>query len=651
VTIVATSRVPLRVTGEHEFPVSPLSPDEAMTLFVERARAVRPMFELMESNQETIATVCRELDGLPLAIELAAARSKVLSPSALLARLSHGLGLLTGGPRDQPARLQTMRDAIAWSYDLLSAEEQQLFRRLAIFAGGFTLEAAEAVADGQTERRADGQHDDGSPLSACPPARLPVSVFDGIAALVDGSLLRQAENADGEPRFGMLETIREYGLEQLAAMGEVHQTRKQHATWCLELVESAWPAFASRTDQEPWLDRLAAEHDNLRAALAWLEEIDDIDLALRLGGRLFWFWYVRGYLNEGRAWLERTLARSAGAPPAARAQALLGLAVLAHWQGDDERAVPCLQESLALWNDLDDDWGITFTLGMLGIVAEDTGEFARAVPYLEQSLERARAANDLPSIALALDHLGVVAWGQGDVATAVPHWQDALLRHREAGDTWGASISLSYLGMVACERGEFQTSDALLRESLLQRWGMGTKEDVAHGLANFAALAAAQGHHARAARLFGAAEAIQEAIGNLLKEPERTFYERAVAVARDGLDQRTFASSWTAGRALRLEDAVSEALAAPIASGGRDPQSAARRSTAAYSLTARELEVLPLLVAGQTDRQIGESLFISPRTAQVHVASILGKLGVATRAAAAALAVRDGLVDESPPPA
>jgi DNA-binding NarL/FixJ family response regulator len=462
--------------------------------------------------------------------------------------------------------------------------------------------------------------------------------------LVDGSLVRQREGADGESRFDMLVTIREYGLDRLAATGELAPTRQRLADWCLELVEGAWPSFARRADQERWLDQLEVEHDNLRAALTWSDESGLLETVLRLSGGLFWFWYVRGYLGEGRGWLERALTQATEAPADARARALLGLGVLTHWQGDDQRAVPCLEESLALWQDSRDDWGISFTLIMLGVIAEDTGDFTGAIPYLERGLDNARSVVDRPNVALALDHLGVVAWGGGDATAAIPYWQEALQIHRETGDTWGASISLSYLGMTASESGEYATAEALLRESLQQRWDIGTKEDIAHGLANFGALAAAQGQASRAARLFGAAEAIQEAIGNQLKEPERSFYERAIARTRTSLNDRDYAAAWSAGRALSIGDAVAEALAPSVTLAAPEVPESRRRADVAYGLTARELEVLPLIVAGQTDRQIAEALYISPRTAQVHVASILAKLDVATRAAAAALATREHLV-------
>ena len=286
--------------------------------------------------------------------------------------------------------------------------------------------------------------------------------------------------------------------------------------------------------------------------------------------------------------------------------------------------------------------GFAYATALLGVVAEDSGQFAQAVPLLEEAIAAARAADD-PNASLILDHLGVVAWGQGDADRAIPYWEEALAHHRLLGDTWAASISLSYLGLVACDRGEFARAEALHRESLEMRWAMRSQEDVAHCLANLAALATARGDRRRAARLFGAAEAVQETIGNTLKEPERSVYARWIATTRGGLDDATFRSAWEAGRNLSLEEAVAEALAAPAA-----PAEAAQpavKAGAALGLTAREVEVLHLLVAGHSDREIGDALFISWRTAQGHVASILAKLGVNSRTAAVGAALRAGLIE------
>jgi non-specific serine/threonine protein kinase len=636
-TVLATSRVPLQVSGEQEFDVSPLplptpemrAPEDlaenpAVALFMQRARAVKPELTLTEDNAHAIAEVCRSLDGLPLAIELAAARSKVLAPSALLARLTHALRILTGGPRDQPARLQTMRDAIAWSYHLLREEEQALFRSLSVFVGGGSLEAAEAISADLGYPGIDG--------------------LESLAILANNSMVQMGEGVGGEPRFTLLQTTREFGLEQLAAHGEEEGARRRHAAWCLRLTEDAWQAFAARADQGTWLDRMESAHGNLRAALGWLEQAGDTESALLLSGRLFWFWYVRGHLAEGRQWLERALERGAGAPAEARARALLGLAVLSHWQGDDDRATACLEECLALSQTTSDPWLTAFTTFMRGVVAEDAGDVARAIPLQDDALRRFQAMGDRANAALSMTHLGIDAWSTGDLDTAVPRLEAALRMQREAGDTWGASVSLSYLGFAACDRQQFDRAAEFFTESLVMRWAMRTQEKVAHGIANFATLAAALGQHRRAARLFGAAEAEREVVNLTLQEPKRSRYARAIDDTRRHLSNAAFTAAWNEGRRLTPEQAVAEALT-PLP----EPAAAPRVVTSLDDrLTPREMDVLSLLVQGKTDRQIAEALFVSVRTAHGHVANILAKLEVHTRTAAAATAIAAGIAAARP---
>jgi DNA-binding CsgD family transcriptional regulator/tetratricopeptide (TPR) repeat protein len=561
---------------------------------------------------------------LPLAIELAAARAKVLSPSALLARLAYGLDVLAGGPRDQPERLQTLRTAIAWSHDLLSHDEQVLFARMSVFTGGFSLDAAEAIASAD--------------LATAAPGSAPQSVFDSLAALVDSSLLRSQDDSGGEPRFSMLETVREYGLERLIEHGDLELVRGRHGDYLLELAKSAWPAFVSRIALEPWLERFEADHDNFRAALKWAIESDKATIALQLAGHLAWFWYLRGYLGEGRSWLERALAETTGATAGDRALALHGVAVIAHWQGDDARAIASLEEALPIWERIGNHWGTINTLRMLGTVAEDAGDNERAVPVLQRALDQARAVDDQPNIALILDHLGIVTWGLGNVDGATAYWEEALEIQRAIDDSWGATISFSFLGLIACERGELERADQLLTESLALRWQMGITYDIPHGIANLATLSVARGEHARAARLFGAADAMREGLGYSLKEPERTIYEVATANSRARLGDAAFFEAWQAGRALMPVDAVKEALAAPAL------PSPSTRTGDANELTPREHDVLVLLVRGHTDKEIADALYISPRTAQGHVARLFDKLSVNTRTAAVAAALQSDIL-------
>lgn len=638
VKALVTSRVPLHIAGEQEFAVPSLAlpstgtdavadfaTSPAVALFVQRARAVRPDFELHEANAQAVAEVCRRLDGLPLAIELAASRSKVLAPAALLARLAHGLRVLTGGSRNHPARLQTMHGAIAWSYDLLSNEQQALFRRLTVFAGSGSLEAADSVAIRGDDPGIDG--------------------LEGLSTLANNSLLHLEQSGDANARFTFLQTTREFGLEQLVASGEMAEMRQRHADWCVRLADEAWPAFAEGIKHGVWLDRLELEHDNMRAAITWLDQSGECDLALHLCGRLSWFWYLRGHLSEGRRWLEHALDRAPEAPDAARARALLGLAMLAHWQGDDGRAIPCLEESLELSRKIGDDWGIMFAIGIRGIVAEDAGEFDRAYPLQMEALALAQAMGDRSNAALSRTHLGITAWGLGDIDQAVLHWHEALETQRELGDSWAASSSLSYLGLAACNQSHYVLAKTYLGESLSVRWSMGIQEDIAHGIANFAVLAASSGQHAHAARLFGAAEAERDVIGLKLQEPEQSTYAHAIEASRAGLSRETFAACWSAGRALGVEQAVADALATCIESPGRVGLQA--KPSGPTTLTPRELEVLSLLVLGRTDREIATALFVSPRTAHGHVANIFAKLGVSTRTAAATTAIAAGIVSSS----
>jgi predicted ATPase/DNA-binding CsgD family transcriptional regulator len=656
---LVTSRIALRVLGEQEYPVPPLAlPDperqppvaeleqtEAITLFVQRARAVRPDFTLTTDNAPTVAQICRRLDGLPLAIELAAARSKVLSPSALAARLTNRLQLLTSGPQDLPARLQTMRAAIDWSYDLLTAQERALFRRLAIFVGGFTLEAAEFVGN-DLER----QENETYRLAASPVA---LSVFDGLASLVDNSLLRHLNGGEGEQRFWMLETIREYGVERLAAAGEDEETRRRHADWCLTMAEELWPNLQLRQGTARAVSRLAIEHENLRAALAWLDSTSDGEAMLRLSGAVFLFWYVHGDLREGFSWIVRGLKHGGEAPADVRARALLGAGMLAHYAADDTRAVPLLEESVALYRTISDRWGMAFTLTVLGVVSEDAGNYEPAAARFGEGLVHARAADDSIVTGLVLFHLGIIAWGQGDRERAEGLLNEALTCQQAAGDlVYGAAESLAFLGMFACERGDFARSVELQRESLSLDLELGSKEVLAVNLANVAMLATATQRTAAAARLFGAAMEHREAIGNPFKMPERAVYDRGIDLTRAMLRDEDFEMAWNAGRERSLAEAVSDAFAVldEIEIQANTATSSSRSASAApetfAGLTEREQEVLRLLIGGSTNNEIARALFISPRTAQGHVAHIFTKLNVSTRSAAVAAALQAGFIPD-----
>jgi predicted ATPase/class 3 adenylate cyclase len=641
VRILATSREALRVRGEQEVAVPPLiTPDPrqtasldalarnpAVALFVERAGAVRSDFMLTDENAGAVAGICIRLDGLPLAIELAAARVRALAPDAILARLDRRLPLLVGGPRDAPARQRTLRDTIAWSYDLLDEAERRLFRRLAVFVGGWSLEAAEAV---------------------CGAAVAPgMDVLDGLASLIAKSLVHRVDGVGREPRFGMLETIREYGLEQLAA-AEGAALRALHASYYLALAEAAeWGLRSS--DQGEWLTRLERDHDNLRAALAWTRgQPDPVEAELRLASALHWFWYLHGHLSEGRAWLGGALARGAAAGrTAARARALGAAGTLAWHQsdlvsaralleesvtlgrqlGDDGIAAYALlhlvattrdqgdlatartlgEESVALWRDLGDTWGEAYALLWLGLVVRDQGDLARARAleegsvrlarqvgeprllaasrlclgsvlmgqgdhetagaYLQQALAMLRQIGDLFALAQALNGLGDVARGRGDDLEAAARYEESLALWERLGYRGGVASVLHNLGYVAHHRGDDHLAAQRFAESLALFRDLGDRRAIAECLVGAAGTLGAAGEPLCAARLIGAAEALLEAIGAAISPSNVAEYHRTVTTTCAVLGEEGLAAARAEGRVMGLKQAVGHVLGAAGSSG------------------------------------------------------------------------------------
>ena len=548
-TILATSRAPLRIRGEREIPLSPLAlPDfqairgpaevqdfPAVRLFLERAP--EPAFTLTPANAAAVTAICRRVDGLPLAIELAAARVKVLSPTALLARLDQMLPVLTGGPQDQSHRLRSMEAAIAWSYDLLEPAEQALFRRLSVFAGGFTLEAAEAIAgDGAT------------------------SILDLVTSLIDKSLLRRLDSGEGEPRFGMLATIREYGLERLAACAEVENTRAAHAAYFLALAEKAELALVG-PEQGAWLPRVEIEHDNLRLALAWLRDHGGSEEYLRLTGALSGFWEIRGHLSEGQRWLAGALARRDEAPASVTARALRGAGVIAREQGDYAAAAALGEEALALFRRLGDTLGIARTAHLLGDTASDVGDYAHAEAMLEEGLTLFETLGDVSSMANMLNDLGVVARRQRKFDLAASLFAASLARARVAGNELGVARTLSNLGHVAADQHDYPRAIALYRESLELQVEVGDLRGIAWSLERIPALPVAWQWPEQAARLFGAADAARDAAGLPLPPAGRDWYDCAVEELQARLGEATFRAAWAAGRALPLSQAIAAGLA------------------------------------------------------------------------------------------
>jgi predicted ATPase/DNA-binding CsgD family transcriptional regulator len=629
--VLATSRVRLRLRGEREVPVQPLGlPDperlpsveelaeiEAARLFVERARDVRPGFALTEANAAAVSEICRRLDGLPLALELAAARTKVLPPAALLTRLERRLPLLTGGAADLPYRQRTLRDTIAWSHDLLSPEEQALFRRLAVFAGGCSLEAAEAAAGG-----------------------LGASVLDGVASLVDKSLVRAVDGLEGEPRFGMLETVREFGLERLAASGEEVAVRGAHAAWFLALAERPERSWKHGPDQARWLERLRAELANLRAALDWLDETGDAEAGLRLAAALVGLWFFLSHRAEGRGRLERALDRGIGASPAVRAKALWALGILEDFLGDRARAIPHLEEALALAREQRDGRGTAAALLSLALATLREGHADQAAELLAEAEAGFADLGDRAGIAVVRYSLGVLAHHAGALGRASALLEDALAIFRDLQALFGVEMTLMALGSLAADRGDHRRAARLFAEA---RHAAGTKEALADWLARVATFALAVGQAERATRWFGAAAALAETLGYRTPPfPERARWERDAAAARAALGPAAAAAAQAAGRSLAPEQAAAEALslldalAPPSRDGAADP---AGRG----GLTPREVEVLRLVAQGRSNREVAEALCVSVPTVKRHLTNVLGKLGLPSRSALTAYAHTHGL--------
>jgi predicted ATPase len=515
---LVTSRIALGVHSEQRFAVQPLQiptaawePDTAaienspaVVLFVGRARAVDPAFRLTDDNAPAVAGICRRLDGLPLAIELAASRAVLLPPEALLARLESGLSLLEGGGPDLPERQRTMRRTIAWSHELLSEAEKTLFRRLSIFEAGCTLEAAEAVCFKVQAAHVEAEE------------RL--NVLDGLSSLVDASLLRREPGPDGEPRLTMLALVREHAQELLVESGEADATRERHAGYFVTLAETAEPALYG-PDHVAWLERLEREHDNLRAALEWARKVGDTETGLRLTGALSWFWWVRGHLGEGRRWIEGLLEQDAAnedvsARGSVRAKALLGAGRLAFGQGDLARAARMFGESLSVYRGLGDEGGTASVLVELGQVTHAQGDQDRAAVLSEQGLALSRELGNHMNAAIALNTLGHIERHRRNREIASARYEESVALFRRIGDQRGAAYALAGLGTAALEGGEHERALTLHGESLSLYERMEDKAGVALALVNLGDVTRERGDEERAAVLYEEALALQRELGN-----------------------------------------------------------------------------------------------------------------------------------------
>ena len=594
--ILVTSRAALHIYGEQEFQVPPLTlPDlrslcpvellaeyPAVALFIQRARAVKADFALGQENAAAVVEICARLDGLPLAIELAAARVKVLTPAAILGRLESRFRLLTGGARDLPERQQTLRRAMDWSHELLTGEERKLFRRLAVFVGGFTLEASETVANASAD--------------------LELDVFDGVASLVDKSLLQRTGELAGEARFGMLETIREYGLERLAASGEETATRRAHAAYFVVVAEDGAPHIAGGAEQALWLERFFGELDNIRAALGWLTRTGNLDWGLRLARDLSQFWLQHAHPTEGREWIE-ALLKLPGGSGLMRMWALVAATALCNRQGDfatatelsekslklareqgDRRAIAANLNNLAVtqsllgnhdaakefcaeafraWEDLGEPGSAIRILSNLADMSKAEGNYARARSLHEQAFSRFKAIGDRSGMAWSLNHQGDVARAQGDAPAAQRIYEQGLEIFRALNDRPGVANSLLDLGRLASEEGDHLSAQTLFAESLIISRQLGRKWDVAGVLEELARSAARQGAWERALRLAGAATALRERIGAPLAPTEKVRFDADLEPARRGLPGAEATTAWMRGWTTSPDEAIEYGLENP----------------------------------------------------------------------------------------
>jgi predicted ATPase len=601
-TLLVTSREPLRVRDERAVRVLPLAlPDAeslpdldtlaqvpAVALFVERVREVQPAFALTAANAQAIAEICRRLDGLPLALELAAARSTVLPPAALLARLEHRLPLLVHGARDVPQRQQTLRNTIAWSYDLLAESEKALFRRLSVFVGGFTLEAAEAVCVLDAARTASSSEADEG------------AVLDQLAQLLDKSLVQGQQGTGGEPRFTMLETIHEYAQERLVASEEAAAAQQRHADYFLQVALEAEPYMYGQ-EQDVWMERLDREGANLRAALSWSKaDKSAVQTGLRLAGALNYYWFLHNSVREGRAWLEGMLERTDDTDrSAARGHALIGAGWLDWVEGDYAAASLRAEEGLSIVRELGDQRELGNAEWLLGLVRLGQRNSAVALPLLEESRTLFKDLGDVSGEAFTLYYLGMAAYFSGDRAGARAHYEESLRLFQEQGDVFGVTLLVSALEVVGLPQGDEETARSLYEQSLpllgasrdrgrlgiilintgdawlhhyggeqqaktLYQQGLHLWQDlhrvdnglgIVKGLAGLAEVAAAQGQAERAGRLFGVADRLLPSASHY-----RDDLIRRVGQARAHLDATAFTAGWTAGQTMTQEQAVTDAL-------------------------------------------------------------------------------------------
>jgi DNA-binding CsgD family transcriptional regulator len=638
---------------------------EAVHLFVERAKAVAPDFDLTSHNARAVVQVCRRLDGLPLALELAAARVKVLGVVQIAERLDHALQLLTRGNTVASPRHHTLRAMLDWSYSLLSVQAQTVLRRLSVFAGGFTLEAAEEVCASDGIAQTD--------------------VLDLLSDLVDKSLVDVERQQVGVRRYRLLEMIRQYSQEQLERAGETGPFYLRHAQWCLTLVSRAEEGLRG-AEQAAWFEQLEREHDNLRAGLS---RASDPAMQLQLASALFYFWSRRGYLSEGRRWLTLALGNAQSLHPTpAHAKALYSAAQLAYLQGDSaaarslavrsiavsrqlgdtqsyayaltflglaaaqqgdsETARSVGTEGVALFRQVGDAWGLAMALYCLGTTTKEAGDHNVAQPLIEESMALFRMAGDQWGVALVLLGVGSLEFLRQNYRAARAAFEASLMSFQQFGDKWGVNAALHSLGEVALKQQDYVTARARLQAVLSSRWDLGDTRGMAEAFAGLAAVARAQGHRRTAAALGGASEALFESIGARMPSYDQANNDDPADLSNE-MGENLLATIWAEGRAMTVDKAIQYALSLPTLTGSTvvqdDDPNVVQQTVRSHlgELTPREREVVMLIAQGKSNRAIAQALVISEKTAERHVANILSKLGFHSRTQIAAWAVEKGV--------
>jgi predicted ATPase/DNA-binding CsgD family transcriptional regulator len=631
--VLATSREALGVVGEIAWPVPSLSlpdlrrlPDikglpqyESARLFVERAAAVKPSFALTEHNASAVAQVCYRLDGIPLALELAAARTKVLSVEQIADRLDGSFGLLSAGGRTAMPRHKTLHATMEWSHDLLSGPERALFRRLSVFAGGFSLDAAESVC-----AQEDLEWDE---------------VLGLLSHLVDKSLVT-AQETGGKTRYRLLETVRQYGQEKLSESDEAGHPQERHAGYFLALAEEAEPELKG-VRQVAWLERLERERDNLRAAMDWWLKRGEIAEAARLGWALWLFWGIRAHFAEGRRSMEHALSAGGGAMPAsARARALFVVGMMANYQGDHGSAEPLIEESLGLFRKLEDKPGTAWALSNAGIAALGLEQPQRAITPIEESAHLFLEVGERWGASIQFCFLAVAWRDEGDHGRAKRLAERGLALSRQVGERQSISSALYTLATLAQAERDRERAKELFEEGLTVSAELGNEADVAHCLEGLASVAGDEGRIARAARLWGAEEALLEKLEAAVYTyvPDRSFHRSRVAAARARLGKQAFEAAWAEGGAMGHEQAIAYALDHPTM-----PETATAE-TYPGGLSTREAEVLRIVAQGMSNAEVAEKLFLSSRTVGWHLGSIYRKLGFSSRTEATRFAVEHGLL-------